>query len=172
MLRRLLERPCSLALLIGCQFAFVAYFSLGGFRNLTALFGRSSPPAVDYSRTHDVYANLSRLLPQGALRDPAEPLPYCPQRSPLLREWGAGGSEVRGQRVGSRVGSRGVGWGEIGAVCAVGCGASGTPRAWLGAVGYGVIGDLHDPVGVMKYGVIGTPMVGLVPSDTGWLGPL
>ncbi|XP_065607591.1 LOW QUALITY PROTEIN: beta-1,4-galactosyltransferase 3 [Cyrtonyx montezumae] len=84
MLRRLLERPCSLALLVGCQFAFVAYFSLGGFRNLTALFGRSSPPAVDYSRTHDVYANLSRLLPRGPQRDPAEPLPYCPARSPLL----------------------------------------------------------------------------------------
>ncbi|XP_062367307.1 beta-1,4-galactosyltransferase 3 isoform X2 [Cinclus cinclus] len=85
MLRRLLERPCSLALLVGCQFAFVAYFSLGGFRNLTALFGRSAGPAVDYSRTHDVYANLSRLgSARAAPPDPARPLPFCPERSPFL----------------------------------------------------------------------------------------
>ncbi|NWS84882.1 B4GT3 galactosyltransferase, partial [Toxostoma redivivum] len=85
MLRRLLERPCSLALLVGCQFAFVAYFSLGGFRNLTALFGRSAGPAVDYSRTHDVYANLSRIgSARAAPPDPARPLPFCPERSPFL----------------------------------------------------------------------------------------
>uniref|UniRef100_A0A8C3NGF3 Beta-1,4-galactosyltransferase n=1 Tax=Geospiza parvula TaxID=87175 RepID=A0A8C3NGF3_GEOPR len=89
MLRRLLERPCSLALLVGCQFAFVAYFSLGGFRNLTALFGRSAGPAVDYSRTHDVYANLSRVgggtgNGPAATPDPARPLPFCPERSPFL----------------------------------------------------------------------------------------
>lgn len=85
MLRRLLERPCSLALLVGCQFAFVAYFSLGGFRNLTALFGRAAGPAVDYSRTHDVYANLSHVGtgPAGS-PDPARPLPFCPERSPFL----------------------------------------------------------------------------------------
>ncbi|XP_059727391.1 LOW QUALITY PROTEIN: beta-1,4-galactosyltransferase 3 [Haemorhous mexicanus] len=91
MLRRLLERPCSLALLVGCQFAFVAYFSLGGFRNLTALFGRAAGPAVDYSRTHDVYANLSRVgggsgtgNDPAATPDPARPLPFCPERSPFL----------------------------------------------------------------------------------------
>ncbi|XP_074931281.1 beta-1,4-galactosyltransferase 3 isoform X2 [Phalacrocorax aristotelis] len=85
MLRRLLERPCTLALLIGCQFAFVAYFSLGGFRNLTSLFGRAAGPVFDYSRTHDVYANLSRLLPRRPARpDPAQPLPFCPERSPFL----------------------------------------------------------------------------------------
>ncbi|XP_058677580.1 beta-1,4-galactosyltransferase 3 [Ammospiza caudacuta] len=91
MLRRLLERPCSLALLVGCQFAFVAYFSLGGFRNLTALFGRPAGPAVDYSRTHDVYANLSRVgggtgngNGPAATPDPARPLPFCPERSPFL----------------------------------------------------------------------------------------
>ncbi|XP_030320938.1 LOW QUALITY PROTEIN: beta-1,4-galactosyltransferase 3 [Calypte anna] len=84
MLRRLLERPCTLALLIGCQFAFVAYFSLGGFRNLTSLFGRSTGPVFDYSRTHDVYANLSLLLPRRPPPDPALPLPFCPERSPLL----------------------------------------------------------------------------------------
>ncbi|KAK2518246.1 B4galt3 [Columba guinea] len=85
MLRRLLERPRSLALLVGCQFAFVAYFSLGGFRNLTALFGRAAGPVFDYSRTHDVYANLSRLLPaRPGPPDPARPLPFCPERSPFL----------------------------------------------------------------------------------------
>ncbi|XP_039574159.1 beta-1,4-galactosyltransferase 3 isoform X3 [Passer montanus] len=91
MLRRLLERPCSLALMVGCQFAFVAYFSLGGFRNLTALFARSAGPAVDYSRPHDVYANLSRVgaalgTGSGAAEppDPARPLPFCPERSPFL----------------------------------------------------------------------------------------
>nr|XP_030147193.3 beta-1,4-galactosyltransferase 3 isoform X1 [Taeniopygia guttata] len=91
MLRRLLERPCSLALLVGCQFAFVAYFSLGGFRNLTALFGRAAGPAVDYSRTHDVYANLSRVATgsgtgngPAAPPDPDRPLPFCPERSPFL----------------------------------------------------------------------------------------
>ncbi|NXR19924.1 B4GT3 galactosyltransferase, partial [Cinclus mexicanus] len=93
MLRRLLERPCSLALLVGCQFAFVAYFSLGGFRNLTALFGRSAGPAVDYSRTHDVYANLSRLgSARAAPPDPARPLPFCPERSPFLGETAEGGT--------------------------------------------------------------------------------
>ncbi|XP_069734501.1 beta-1,4-galactosyltransferase 3 [Phaenicophaeus curvirostris] len=84
MLRRLLERPRSLALLVACQFAFVAYFSLGGFRTLSALFARAAAPAVDYSRTHDVYANLSRLLPRRPQHDPERPLPLCPERSPLL----------------------------------------------------------------------------------------
>ncbi|XP_035170370.1 beta-1,4-galactosyltransferase 3 [Oxyura jamaicensis] len=86
MLRRLLERPCTLALLVGCQFAFVAYFSLGGFRNLTSLFGRAAGPVFDYTRTHDVYANFSRLQPPAARldADPAQPPPYCPQHSPFL----------------------------------------------------------------------------------------
>ncbi|XP_068778071.1 beta-1,4-galactosyltransferase 3 isoform X2 [Struthio camelus] len=85
MLRRLLDRPCTLALLIGFQFAFMAYFSLGGFRNLTSIFGRETSPVFDYSRTHDIYTNLSRLLPREPLRsDPRQPLPYCPERSPYL----------------------------------------------------------------------------------------
>ncbi|XP_028910970.1 beta-1,4-galactosyltransferase 3, partial [Ornithorhynchus anatinus] len=82
MLRRLLERPCTLALLVGSQLAVMMYLSLGGFRSLSALFGREPGPAFDYSHPHDVYANLSRLPgpPPGA---PAI-LPYCPERSPLL----------------------------------------------------------------------------------------
>lgn len=98
MLRRLLERPCTLALLVGCQFAFVAYFSLGGFRNLTSLFGRAAGPVFDYTRTHDVYANFSRLQPPAARldADPAQPPPYCPERSPFLGEWRPGGPDPPG----------------------------------------------------------------------------
>uniref|UniRef100_A0A8D0GQW7 Galactosyltransferase N-terminal domain-containing protein n=1 Tax=Sphenodon punctatus TaxID=8508 RepID=A0A8D0GQW7_SPHPU len=84
MLRRLLDRPCTLALLIGFQFAFMVYFSFGGFRNLTSIFGRDSNPTFDYSRTHDVYTNLS-LLPQRLPRGgPTRALPVCPERSPYL----------------------------------------------------------------------------------------
>ncbi|XP_053134254.1 beta-1,4-galactosyltransferase 3 [Hemicordylus capensis] len=82
MLRRLLDRPCTLALLIGFQFAFMAYFSFGGFRNLASIFGHDSNPSFDYSRTHDVYTNFS-LLPQQH-GSPAGAFPYCPERSPYL----------------------------------------------------------------------------------------
>ncbi|XP_060113117.1 beta-1,4-galactosyltransferase 3 [Heteronotia binoei] len=84
MLRRLLDRPCTLALLICFQFAFMAYFSFGGFRNLASIFGHDSNPSFDYSRTHDVYTNLS-LLPQHPRHgNPTGSLPYCPERSPYL----------------------------------------------------------------------------------------
>ncbi|XP_029436567.1 beta-1,4-galactosyltransferase 3 isoform X2 [Rhinatrema bivittatum] len=84
MIRWLLQRPCTLALLIGFQFAFMVYFSFGGFRNLAAKFGRAADPAYDYSRTHDVYGNLSHLDSQRGRGEPAEILPYCPERSPHL----------------------------------------------------------------------------------------
>ncbi|XP_042296231.1 beta-1,4-galactosyltransferase 3 [Sceloporus undulatus] len=85
MLRRILDRPCILALLIGFQFAFMAYFSFGGFRNLASLFGHDGNPTFDYSRTHDVYTNLS-LLPQKPWpgNNHMRSLPYCPDRSPYL----------------------------------------------------------------------------------------
>nr|XP_020653057.1 beta-1,4-galactosyltransferase 3 [Pogona vitticeps] len=83
MLRRLLDRPCTLALLIGFQFAFMAYFSFGGFRNLASIFGHEANPSFDYSRTRDVYTNLSLLLQTHSGR-PGKPLPYCPERSPYL----------------------------------------------------------------------------------------
>ncbi|XP_042781394.1 beta-1,4-galactosyltransferase 3 isoform X2 [Panthera tigris] len=87
MLRRLLERPCTLALLVGSQLAVMMYLSLGGFRSLSALFGREQGPTFDYSHPHDVYSNLSHL--PGAPVAPGGPpapqgLPYCPERSPLL----------------------------------------------------------------------------------------
>uniref|UniRef100_A0ACB8G840 Uncharacterized protein n=1 Tax=Sphaerodactylus townsendi TaxID=933632 RepID=A0ACB8G840_9SAUR len=86
MLRRLLDRPCTLALLICFQFAFMAYFSFGGFRNLAFIFGHDSNPSFDYSRTHDVYTNLSLLPQQPRHRSPTGALPYCPERSPYLSE--------------------------------------------------------------------------------------
>ncbi|XP_061462662.1 beta-1,4-galactosyltransferase 3 [Rhineura floridana] len=84
MLRRVLDRPCTLALLVGFQFAFMAYFSFGGFRNLASIFGHDGNPAFDYSRTHDVYANLSLLPQQPRYGSPTQFLPYCPERSPYL----------------------------------------------------------------------------------------
>ena len=89
MLRRLLERPCTLALLVGSQLAVMMYLSLGGFRSLSALFGREQEPTFDYSHPHDVYSNLSHLpgapVAPGGLPAP-QSLPYCPERSPLLGE--------------------------------------------------------------------------------------
>lgn len=106
MLRRLLERPCTLALLVGSQLAVMMYLSLGGFRSLSALFGRDQGPTFDYSHPRDVYSNLSHLpgAPVAAGASPAEALPFCPERSPFLgeykgkqvkstRRWGAGGPE-------------------------------------------------------------------------------
>lgn len=90
MLRRLLERPCTLALLVGSQLAVMMYLSLGGFRSLSALFGREQGPTFDYSHPHDVYSNLSHLsgAPAVAPGGPLAPqgLPYCPERSPFLGE--------------------------------------------------------------------------------------
>ncbi|KAG8146874.1 hypothetical protein E2320_013966 [Naja naja] len=84
MLRRFLDRPCTLALLIGFQFFFMAYFSFGGFRNLASIFGRDTSPTFDYSRRHDVYANLSLVFQLPARPSTSRPLPYCPDRSPYL----------------------------------------------------------------------------------------
>lgn len=86
MLRRLLERPCTLALLVGSQLAVMMYLSLGGFRSLSALFGRDPGPTFDYSHPHDVYSNLSHLpgAPGAAGAPLAQVLPDCPERSPFL----------------------------------------------------------------------------------------
>ncbi|XP_078525144.1 beta-1,4-galactosyltransferase 3 [Lissotriton helveticus] len=84
MIRRLLERPCTLAMLIGFQFAFMVYFSFGGFRSLASIFGRIPDPIFDYSRTHDVYSNLSRLHQQYHHGFLSDFLPNCPDRSPYL----------------------------------------------------------------------------------------
>lgn len=85
MIRRVLERPCTLAMLIGFQFAFMVYFSFGGLRSLASIFGRSSEPNFDYTRTQDVYTNLTRL--QATLHPRMQVgglLPWCPEKSPYL----------------------------------------------------------------------------------------
>lgn len=85
MIRRVLERPCTLAMLIGFQFAFMMYFSFGGLRSLASIFGRSQEPTFDYSRTHDVYTNLTRIQAThhpGTLEGGL--LPWCPEKSPYL----------------------------------------------------------------------------------------
>lgn len=85
MIRRFLERPCTLAMLIGFQFAFMVYFSFGGLRSLASIFGRSSEPSFDYTRTHDVYTNLTRLQATLHPRTQVEGLlPWCPEKSPYL----------------------------------------------------------------------------------------
>ncbi|XP_063064046.1 beta-1,4-galactosyltransferase 3 [Engraulis encrasicolus] len=92
---RALDSPCTLAMLVGFQFAFVLYFSLGGFRGLVSVLVHSADNEIDYSRPHDVYTNLSHLgalvphqmgplVPTGAEVGPAAQLKDCPVPSPLL----------------------------------------------------------------------------------------
>lgn len=89
---RSLDSPCTLALLIGFQFAFVLYFSLGGFKGLVSVLVHTIEPEFDYSRPHDVYTNLSHLGPPpppprniGTGPPPTgPPLKDCQIPSPLL----------------------------------------------------------------------------------------
>ncbi|XP_061836178.1 beta-1,4-galactosyltransferase 3 [Nerophis lumbriciformis] len=89
---RSLDSPCTLALLVGFQFAFVLYFSLGGFKGLVSVLVHTTESEFDYSRPHDVYTNLSylRAPPPWPLNSgtgpPATgpPLPDCQVISPLL----------------------------------------------------------------------------------------
>lgn len=91
---RSLDSPCTLALLVGFQFAFVLYFSLGGFRGLVSVLVHTTEPEFDYSRPHDVYTNLSHLgVPPPPPRNsgigpPATgpPMRDCQIPSPLLGE--------------------------------------------------------------------------------------
>ncbi|KAJ8360803.1 hypothetical protein SKAU_G00173280 [Synaphobranchus kaupii] len=85
---RPLNSPCTLALLVGFQFAFVVYFSLGGFRGLVSVLVHSTDAEFDYAHPHDVYTNLSHL---GALLashtgapGKGEQLKDCHLPSPLL----------------------------------------------------------------------------------------
>lgn len=85
---RALDSPCTLALLVGFQFAFVLYFSLGGFRGLVSVLVHSPEPEFDYSRPRDVYTNLSHLsalLPPHPSRAEHQ-LRACLLPSPLLGE--------------------------------------------------------------------------------------
>uniref|UniRef100_A0A8C6TCG2 Beta-1,4-galactosyltransferase n=1 Tax=Neogobius melanostomus TaxID=47308 RepID=A0A8C6TCG2_9GOBI len=103
---RSLDSPCTLALLIGFQFAFVLYFSLGGFKGLVSVLVHTMEPEFDYSKPHDVYTNLSHLgvpPPPGLLsktfysplfwtcvRAPVPPLSLeeIRQRNPLVQPGG------------------------------------------------------------------------------------
>ncbi|CAJ0935831.1 unnamed protein product [Ranitomeya imitator] len=72
-------------MLIGFQFAFMMYFSFGGLRSLASIFGRSPEPNFDYTRTHDVYTNLTRLQSTYHPRTQIGGLlPWCPEKSPYL----------------------------------------------------------------------------------------
>lgn len=92
---RSLDSPCTLALLIGFQFAFVLYFSLGGFKGLVSVLVHTTEPEFDYSRPHDVYTNLSHLgVPPPPPRNigtgpppTGPPLKDCQIPSPLLGKW-------------------------------------------------------------------------------------
>ncbi|XP_043915351.1 beta-1,4-galactosyltransferase 3-like [Protopterus annectens] len=80
---RALERPTTLALLIGFQFLFIVYFSVGGFPSFSSLFGWNVGPTFDYSLTHDVYTNFTeihRVMERPEHKD----VPSCPERSPFL----------------------------------------------------------------------------------------
>ncbi|XP_051516113.1 beta-1,4-galactosyltransferase 3-like isoform X2 [Myxocyprinus asiaticus] len=82
---RALDPPCTLGLLMGFQFAFVLYFSLGGFRSLVSVLVHSTEPEFDYSRPHDVYTNLSSLLlHHPGPSEPEQQLRDCALPSPLL----------------------------------------------------------------------------------------
>ncbi|XP_054650275.1 beta-1,4-galactosyltransferase 3 isoform X2 [Dunckerocampus dactyliophorus] len=89
---RSLDSPCTLALLVGFQFAFVLYFSLGGFKGLVSVLVHTTEAEFDYSRPHDVYTNLSYLRapphpPWNSGTGPpatGPPLADCQIVSPLL----------------------------------------------------------------------------------------
>ncbi|XP_051865786.1 beta-1,4-galactosyltransferase 3 isoform X1 [Pristis pectinata] len=76
-----LDRQCTFGLLLASQLLFLLYYSLGGIRSMASLLWRGPQPAWDYSRTQDVYTNISliqRSLPGTHHRF------YCPQKSPHL----------------------------------------------------------------------------------------
>lgn len=90
---RSLDYPCTLALLVGFQFAFVLYFSLGGFKGLVSVLVHPTEQEFDYSRPHDVYTNLTNhfgvlpLPPRNIGTGPPGtglPLRECQFPSPLL----------------------------------------------------------------------------------------
>ncbi|KAF3860515.1 hypothetical protein F7725_000770 [Dissostichus mawsoni] len=83
---RSLDSPCTLALLVGFQFAFVLYFSLGGFKGLVSVLVHTTDPEFDYSRPHDSSGSTASPASQLGHWTPATgpPLRDCQIPSPLL----------------------------------------------------------------------------------------
>uniref|UniRef100_UPI00398F41C9 beta-1,4-galactosyltransferase 3-like n=1 Tax=Pristiophorus japonicus TaxID=55135 RepID=UPI00398F41C9 len=76
-----LHRQCTFILLVASQLVFLAYYSFGGFQSVVSLFSWGTDPVWDYSKTHDVYTNLSLI--QRSITG-GKGLPDCPEKSPYL----------------------------------------------------------------------------------------
>ncbi|XP_072887095.1 beta-1,4-galactosyltransferase 3-like isoform X2 [Hemitrygon akajei] len=75
------DRQCTFGLLLASQLLFLLYYTFGGIRSVASLLWRGPQPVWDYSRTQDVYTNISLIQ---------QPVPgtqhlfYCPQQPPHL----------------------------------------------------------------------------------------
>ncbi|XP_032898492.1 beta-1,4-galactosyltransferase 3 isoform X2 [Amblyraja radiata] len=76
-----LDRQCTFGLLLASQLLFLLYYTFGGIRSMALQLWRGPQPSWDYSKTQDVYTNLSliQLLVPGTHH-----LAYCPQKPPYL----------------------------------------------------------------------------------------
>ncbi|XP_062895215.1 beta-1,4-galactosyltransferase 3-like isoform X2 [Mobula hypostoma] len=75
------DRQCTFGLLLASQLLFLLYYTFGGIRSVASLLWRGSQPVWDYSRTQDVYTNIS-LIQQPVPE--TQHLFYCPQQPPHL----------------------------------------------------------------------------------------
>uniref|UniRef100_V9KXS1 Beta-1,4-galactosyltransferase n=1 Tax=Callorhinchus milii TaxID=7868 RepID=V9KXS1_CALMI len=71
----------TLTVLVTAQLLFVLYVSLSSLHGLPSIFSWTREPVWDYSKTSDVYSNLSQLPPPA---NSASSLPLCPAVSPYL----------------------------------------------------------------------------------------
>ncbi|XP_052560918.1 beta-1,4-galactosyltransferase 3 [Tympanuchus pallidicinctus] len=72
------ENPCFLLFLLVFQAVFILILYRGGASSVFRGF-LESQRVLDYSKSHDVYTNLSLLLPAGG----GAALPYCSAHSPI-----------------------------------------------------------------------------------------
>lgn len=72
------ENPCFLLFLLVFQAVFILILYRGGASSVFRGF-LESQRVLDYSKSHDVYTNLSLLAPAGG----GAALPYCSERSPI-----------------------------------------------------------------------------------------
>ncbi|XP_005231158.1 beta-1,4-galactosyltransferase 3-like isoform X1 [Falco peregrinus] len=73
------ENPCFLLFLFVFQAIFILILYRGGPSNVFRGF-LDSPQVLDYSKTHDVYTNLSLFTPA----PDEEAMPYCSAQSPIF----------------------------------------------------------------------------------------